>query len=79
MIMKKGQILKLAKKEFREMDSRDSVRINGVLHKANRYTTEGYWCTSEAKLAAHIATGDWPVANSITLDTVFVTYKQTSK
>ena len=72
--MKRGQIIKKANKEFSELDARNSVVINGVLHKAHRYEIEGYWCTSQEAIQQRIAVGDYPVSNSMSLDTVYVAY-----
>jgi len=72
--MKRGQIIRKAKSEFNMIDARNSVIVNGVLHKAHRYDTKGYWCTSQEQIQNQIATGDYPVANSMSLDTVYVAY-----
>jgi hypothetical protein len=59
--MKRGQIIRKAKKEFQEMPDKyhgyKTVKINGVLHKPYKITGESCYYTTEAKVASVVASG----------------------
>ena len=74
--MKRGQIIRIATKEFKAMPGTyhgyKTIIKNKNILKPVKIQKDGCWYTSQKKIQERIAVGDWPTTSSSSLCELFI-------